>query len=120
MGGLISCYIGLNHQRLYETMGLFSTYAQFNKSAFNQFLSKTPQTLPQHALIYCGGKEGDNSKRGDRIMAADSLELFQRLSKRGIQCELLFNSEFKHFETAWGVYFDKFARDFLTRYYSAK
>ena len=120
MGGLISCYIGINHQRLYETMGLFSTYAQFNKSALNSFLSKAPQTLPQHALIYCGGKEGDDSKRGDRIMAADSLDLYNRLSKRGIQCELLFNSDFKHIETAWGIYFDKFARDFLARYYSTK
>lgn len=119
MGGFISCYIALSHQRLYETMGLFSTYSEFNKSALNKFLSKTPQTLPQHALVYCGGKEGDN-KRGDKVMAADSLDLYSRLAKRGIQCELLFNSDFKHFETAWGFYFDKFARDFLDRYYSPK
>lgn len=118
MGGLISCFIALRHQRLYETMGLFSTYMQFNKSAFINFLNKTPQTLSQHALVYCGGREGDN-KRGDRIMADDSLDLYQRLSKRGIECELLFNSSFKHFETAWGIYFDKFARDFLNRYYSS-
>ena len=120
MGGLISCYIGLRHQRLYGTMGLFSTYSRFNRGAFNAFLSKTKQTLPQHALVYCGGKEGDDSKRGDRIMMNDSLDLFKRLSQRGIVCELLFNSDYKHFETAWGVYFDKFARDFLNRYYSSK
>lgn len=119
MGGLISCYIGINHQRLYETMGLFSTYSQFNRSAFNKFLSKTPQTLPQHALVYCGGKEF-GAKRGDKVMLNDSLDLFKRLSSRGIECELLFNSSFNHFETAWGVYFDKFARDFLNRYYSSK
>ena len=63
MGGFISCYIGLRHQRLYETMGLFSTYSQFNKSALNSFNAKTPQTLPQHALDFRGGKEGDNSNR---------------------------------------------------------
>lgn len=120
MGGLISCYIALKHQRLYETMGLFSTYLQFNKGAFVSFLSKTPQTLPQHALVYCGGKEGDDSKRGDKIMADDSLELYKRLVNRGVHCELLFNGDFKHFETAWDFYFEKFARDFLNRYYSAK
>lgn len=120
IGGLISCYIGIKHQRLYETMGLFSTYLQFNKRAFCSYLKQTPQTLEQHAFVYCGGKEGDNSKRGDRIMAADSLDLYKRLSKRGVHCELLFNSDFNHFETAWDFYFDKFARDFLHRYYSAK
>ena len=88
MGGLISCYIGIKHQRLYETM-------------------------------YCGGKEGD-CERESKIMADDSLNLYKRLSKRGIHCELLFNSDFKHYETAWGICFDKFARDFLNRYYSAK
>ena len=119
MGGLISCYIGIKHQRLYETMGLFSTYSQFNKGAFNRFLNKTPQTLPQHALVYCGGKEGD-CERESKIMADDSLNLYKRLSKRGVHCELLFNSDFKHYETAWGICFDKFARDFLNRYYSAK
>ena len=119
MGSLISCYIGIKHQRLYETMGLFSTYSQFNKGALNNFLSKFPQTLPQHALVYCGGKEGDN-KRGDKIMAQDSLDLYQRLSKRGVHCELLYNNDFNHSETAWDFYFDKFARDFLSRYYSVK
>ena len=52
-------------------------------------------------------------------MAADSLDLYKRLSKRGVHCELLFNSDFHHFETAWDFYFDKFARDFLTRYYNS-
>jgi len=117
MGGLISCYIGLSHQRIYETMGLFSTYSQFNRAAFNRFLNKVPQTLPQHAVIYCGGKEFGN-KRDDNTMIKDSLDLYNRLSKRNISCELLFNSDFNHFETAWGIYFEKFARDFLERYYN--
>ncbi|MCM1194679.1 MAG: alpha/beta hydrolase-fold protein [Firmicutes bacterium] len=119
MGGLISCYIGLNHQRIFETMGLFSAYTQFNRRAFAKFLSKTPQTLPQYALIYCGGKEFGN-KSLDNGMMKDSLSLYNQLSKRGISCELLFNSDFKHYETAWEVYFEKFARDFLDRYYSRK
>lgn len=118
MGGLISCYIALKHQRLYKTMGLFSTYSQFNKGALNKFISKTPQTLPQRALIYCGGKEW-NDKRGDATMINDSLDLYRRLCRRGVTCELLFNSEFKHFETAWEVYFRKFAEDFLSDYYSS-
>ncbi len=119
MGGLISCYIALRHQRLYETMGLFSTYSQFNRSAFNKFLDKNQQILPQHALVYCGGKEF-GVKRGDSVMIKDSLSLYAKLSARGIECELLFNSSFNHYETAWGVYFDKFARDFLARYYSSR
>ncbi len=117
MGGYISCYIALRHQRLYETIGLFSTYSHFNKGALDKFLNKTPQTLPQYALVYCGGREGDNN-RGDKVMANDSLDLYKKLSKRGIECELLLNSTFKHFEAAWGTYFDKFARDFLARYYA--
>ena len=119
MGALISCYIALTHQRLYETIGLFSTYSQFNKNAFNAFLSRAPQTLPQYALIYCGGKEF-GERHGDKVMERNSMDLYKRLSKRNVKCELLFNSDFNHFETAWGFYFDKFARDFLARYYKAK
>ncbi|MCX4286389.1 MAG: alpha/beta hydrolase-fold protein [Clostridia bacterium] len=119
MGGLISCYIGLNHQRLYETMGLFSTYTQFNRKAFNKFLAATPQTLEQYALVYCGGMELDSVSASKRMLK-DSWDLYERLSNRGIHCELLFNSDNKHYESAWGVYFDKFARDFLERYYSSK
>ncbi|MDE7454661.1 MAG: hypothetical protein K2M64_02405 [Clostridia bacterium] len=116
MGAFISCFIALSHQRLYETMGLFSISSQFNKGALDKFLNSGKQILPQYALVYCGGKEGDN-KNGDKKMVANSLDLYKRLSNRGIHCELLYNSDYKHFETAWGVYFEKFARDFLNRYY---
>lgn len=119
MGGLISCYIALNHQRLYETMGLFSTFSQFNRNAFGKFIKSTPQTLPQYALIYCGGKEMEEAHDNKRMLD-DSLKLYEQLSKRGISCELLFNSENKHSETAWGEYFYKFASDFLNRYYNGK
>lgn len=118
MGGFISCYIGVKHQRLYETMGLFSTFSQFNRRAFYRFLNKTPQTLPQHALIYCGGKEWDKARRNE-MMVNDSLALYKKLACRGVHCELLLNCDFKHFETAWEVYFRKFADDFLYRYYSS-
>lgn len=116
MGGLISCYLGLSYQRIYETMGLFSTYTPFNQLAFNRFERKTLQTLPQHALVYCGGKEGLEATSDKKMMKA-SVALYNRLSKRGIKCELLINSEMKHYETAWEVYFRKFAQDFLERYY---
>lgn len=119
MGGFISCYIALNHQRLYETMGLFSTYSQFNRGAFERFMKNTPQTLPQYALICCGGKELEEVN-GSKRMQNDALRLYNQLSKRGIACELLLNSQYNHYETAWGEYFYKFASDFLNRYYSAK
>ncbi len=115
MGGLISCYLGLKYQRIYETMGLFSTYTPFNQSAFNRFLKRTPQTLAQHALVYCGGKEG-LAATSDKAMVQASVDLYKRLSKRGVSCELLVNSDLKHFETAWDIYFRKFAYDFLQRY----
>lgn len=119
MGGLISCYLGLTYQRIYETMGLFSTWTVFNQGAFNSFMRKTPQTLEQHALVYCGGKEMELPGQAKKITTS-SLELYNKLKQRGICCELLLNSNFVHNETAWEVYFDKFARDFLDRYYSAK
>lgn len=119
MGGLISCYIGVAHQRIYETMGLFSTFSQFNKRAFNKFLTSAPQILPQYALIYCGGKEMEKASASNRMLD-DSFNLYYKLSARGVSCELLVNSDFNHYETAWGVYFHKFALDFLNRYYQAK
>lgn len=119
MGGLISCYLVLTYQRIYETMGLFSTAVFFNKTAFFRFIRKTPQTLPQHALIYCGGKEGLLGIP-DKAMVRASRQLYQKLAKRGVECELLINSEFNHYETAWDVYFRKFAQDFLERYRQSK
>ena len=117
MGGLISCYIALSHQRIYETMGLFSTFSQFNSKAFHSFLNGTPQTLPQYALVYCGGREMDNVSANKRMLA-DSWTLYEKLAKRGVSCELLINSDYNHYETAWRAYFYKFAYDFLERYYS--
>ncbi len=119
MGGYISCYIALKYQRIYETMGLFSVFSKFNKFTFNRFINKTEQTLPQHALVYCGGREGDNGKqRGEMLRSAFSL--YHKLAARGVSAELLCNSGFAHDENAWEVYFEKFASDFLCRYYSGK
>lgn len=117
MGGLISCYIGLKYQHVFETMGLFSTYTEFNQPAFNRFVAKTPQQLTQHAFVYCGGKEGDEFTTNNRMLN-NSLKLYKTLSKRNLSCELAFNSDFYHYESAWEVYFFKFAQDFLDRYYS--
>lgn len=117
MGALISCYIGLSHQRIYETMGLFSIFSQFNSKAFNAFLKSVPQNLPQYALVYCGGKEMDNASANKRMLR-DSWNLYEKLARRGVSCELLINSEFTHYETAWNAYFYKFADDFLKRYYT--
>ena len=120
MGGFISCYLGLSYQRVYETMGLFSTYTAFNQFAFDRFVKKTPQSLPQHALIYCGGKEWGDAKRRNRHIENNSKKLYKQLAKRSITCELLLNSELPHYETAWEIYFRKFAQDFLDRYYDYK
>lgn len=114
MGGLISLYIGLKYQRLYETMGLFSPFTPFNASACRKFLKRTPQILPQHALVYCGGKE--NISVNGKTMEKASVELYNQLSERQVVTELLFNSDLTHCERAWDVYFRKFALDFLTRY----
>ncbi|MCM1289819.1 MAG: alpha/beta hydrolase-fold protein [Corallococcus sp.] len=115
MGAFISCYLGLTYQRIYETMGLFSTATYFNQAAFNRFIKKTPQTLPQHALVYCGGNEGDLPKYNGFVSDC-SLKLYKALAERSISCELLVNSQMKHNEEAWEVYFRKFAYDFLERY----
>ncbi len=119
MGGLISCYLGLKYQRIYETMGLFSTYTPFNQLAFDWFLHETPQTLPQHAVVYCGGKEGLEAT-SDKQMMNCSVKLYKQLSKRGISTELMLDSEMVHNETSWDVYFSKFAVEFLQRYYQDK
>ena len=119
MGGLISCYLGLNYQRIYRTMGLFSTYTEFNQMAFDRFVRKTPQTLPQYALVYCGGKEWDNKRDSERIERC-AYKLYRTLKKRNITCELLVNSDLPHYETSWEKYFYKFAWDFLDRYYTEK
>lgn len=119
MGGLISCYLGLKYQRIYSTMGLFSTFTPFNLPAFNRFLRKTPQILPQQAVVYCGGKEGLDTVT-DGFMQKCSVNLYKKLSKRGIATELWLDSELPHSESAWDVYFEKFASDFLERYYQSK
>lgn len=117
MGGLISCYIGLKYQRLFETMGLFSTYTEFNQPAFNRFEMHTVQNLPQHAFIYVGGKEwGAEDVKGNKRMETSSVNLYNRLVKRRISCELVIDSELPHFETAWETYFLPFAKHFLQRY----
>lgn len=116
MGGLISCYLGLKFQQTFGTMGLFSSYTEFNQGAFDAFLRRTPQTQPQHAYIYCGGKEWDYAPANRRILNA-SFKLYRNLSKRGVCCRLDVDCTQKHYETAWEIYFEHFARDFLRRYY---
>ena len=116
MGGLISCYLGLKYQHVYETMGLFSTYTEFNQWAFDRFVRQTAQNEPQHALVYCGGKEGDDYTTNGRMLN-NSRKLYNTLAKRKIACELVLNSELPHYESAWEIYFYKFAQDFLARYY---
>ena len=116
MGGLISCYLGLKYPQVYETMGLFSTYTEFNQFAFNRFLRNTPQKLQQHAFVYCGGKEGDDYTTNGR-MTRNSVALYKALCKRGVKSELVLDSEQKHCEAAWDVHFKRFALEFLQRYY---
>lgn len=120
MGGLISCYLGLKYQQIYETMGLFSTYTEFNQWAFDKFVRSTPQTEKQHAFVYCGGKEWGEGDKGNRVMVRNSVRLYDVLAKRNVACELVLNSELPHYETAWEIYFRKFAQDFLSRYYTSK
>ena len=119
MGGLISCYLGLKYQNVFETMGLFSTYTEFNQPAFNRFVRQTPQREHQHALVYCGGKEGDDYTTNGR-MTRNSVRLYKTLTKRNVSCELVLKSDLPHYEAAWDIYFRKFARDFLGRYYGNK
>ena len=118
MGGLISCYLGLKYQHVYQTMGLFSTYTEFNQSAFDKFVHSTSQTEPQHAFIYCGGKEWGNELARNKRIENSSIKLYNQLRKRGITCELMLNSELPHYESSWEIYFYKFAQDFLKRYYA--
>lgn len=117
MGGLISCYLGLKYQQIYGTMGLFSSYTEFNQYAFDKFVAATPQTETQHAFVYCGGKEWNDAPR-DKRMVAQSLKLYQMLTKRGVPTQLALDSEQPHYETAWEIYFRPFAQDFLDRYYN--
>lgn len=116
MGGLISCYIGLKYQRVFETMGLFSTYTAFNKAAFNRFESGTLQALPQHAFIYAGGKEWGDDVAANKEMVDIAFDLYNKLFKRQVYCELVVDSELPHYETAWETYFYPFAEHFLQRY----
>ena len=120
MGGLISCYLGLKYQQVYGTMGLFSSYTDFNRGQYYRFLKSTPQTEAQHAFVYCGGKEwGDDKPRNSRMLA-QSIELYKTLAKRGVSCQLALDSELPHYETAWEIYFRDFAQDFLDRYYAKR
>ena len=115
MGGLISCYLGLRYQDVYETMGLFSAYTDFNRAKFERFVMNTPQDETQHAFVYCGGKEWNNAPR-DKRMLAQSCRLYQTLAKRNVACELVLDSEQPHYETAWEIYFYMFAQEFVNRY----
>ncbi len=114
MGGLISLYLGLKYQHLYQTMGLFSTFTPFNYKCYREFLRKTPQTLPQNAMIFCGGKE-DISVSAKEMEKA-SVELYQKLSHRKVHTQLVLDSNCYHTESAWDNYFGAFAVDFLQRY----
>ena len=116
MGGLISCYLGLKYQHVYETMGLFSTYTQFNQAAFNRFVRNTTYVEHQHAFIYCGGDEWDEYTSSER-MVRDSYNLYKVLVKRfNVHCQLVVDSKLHHEESAWEIYFYKFAQDFLERF----
>ena len=119
MGAYISCYLGLTYQRIYETLGLFSTFTQFNKPALYKYEAKTSQALPQHAFVYVGGKEWSSDK-ANKKMVCQSSKLYDRLVKRGMSCELVVSSDQPHFETAWEIYFRKFAQDFINRYHEYK
>lgn len=100
-------------------MGLFSTYTQFNEPAFYRYEKNTSQALPQHALVYVGGKEWNDAK-ADKRMIEQSGKLYSKLVERGISCELLISSEQSHNEKAWEIYFRKFVEDFLDRYHDYK
>ena len=119
MGAYISCYLGLTYQRVYETMGLFSTHVAFNEHAFYKYESKTSQVLPQHAFVYVGGKEWGEPK-ADAKYVRQSRELYDTIVKRNIACDFLMGSEQPHDEYAWQIYFRRFAQDFLDRYFEYK
>lgn len=116
MGALISCYLGLGYQRQFSAMGLFSTYTEFNQSRFDRFLRKTALSLPMTALVYCGGKEGDRFTT-DKRMKRNSVKLYDRLVRLGVDCKLMLSSKQEHNETSWREPFRAFALDFLTEYY---
>ena len=119
MGAFISCYIALKYQRVYETMGLFSTYTQFNERALYKYEKNTSQAFTQHALVYVGGREFGDAK-ADKLMIEQSNTLYNKLVERGIACEFVVSSEQQHNERAWEIYFRKFAQDFIDRYHDYK
>ena len=119
MGAYISCYLALNYQRVYETMGLFSTYMQFNEPAFYKYEKNTSQAFFQHALVYVGGREWGDVK-ADKLMIEQSNTLYNKLVERGITCEFIVSSKLSHNEKAWEIYFRKFAEDFINRYHEYK
>ncbi len=118
-GGMISCYIGIRYQEIYGTMGLFSTAVSFNKKAMEEFISQTPQVHKQYAMIYAGGKEDIADIFPAEEMVDNSIWLYKTFASRGISAELVLNSDLLHNEYAWSIYFNKFAQDFLLRYYKA-
>ena len=118
-GGLISCYIGIRYQEIYGTMGLFSTAVSFNKKAMEEFISQTPQNHKQYAMIYAGGKENIADIFPAEEMVDNSIWLYKTFVSRDISTELVLNSDLLHNEYAWSIYFNKFAEDFLNRYYKA-
>ena len=115
-GGLISCYIALRYQEVFETAGLFSTACWFNEEALRDFMDTMPQRCAQHVSVYAGGKEDIAEIMPAGTMVENSIGLYKRLAARGISCELLLNSDLRHNENAWAIYFYKFADDFLRRF----
>lgn len=118
MGGLISCYIALLYQDVFETSGLFSTFTPFNSRAVGLFLKNTVQVYTQYAYIYCGGKEGLDVP--DALMVRASEKLYESFATRGIVTELVIDSHMEHSEVAWEKYFYGFAFGFIARYYDCK
>ena len=100
-------------------MGLFSTAVSFNKKAMEEFISQTPQVHKQYAMIYAGGKEDIADIFPAEEMVDNSIWLYKTFASRGISAELVLNSDLLHNEYAWSIYFNKFAQDFLLRYYKA-
>lgn len=116
MGGLISAYLGLEYQRQFSQIGLFSTYTEFNQKRWNRFVKKTVISKPTRAVIYCGGKEGDEFTT-DKRMKCNSVKLYDDLVRSGVDCRLVLESGNAHNELAWRQFFGVFALDFLQRYY---
>lgn len=120
MGGYISCYIGTKYQDRFETVGLLSTAVWVCGGPLKKFVDETPQTLPQHAYVYVGGREGVKNMMTDEIYERGSYDLYKRLVKKGVNAEFVVNSSGKHYETDWAIYFEDFAFGFLKRWYREK